>query len=265
MKRERMKHTDKTQLGGTNEVFPRTRWTKVVKGSTAEAGEVIVQQYWKPVYCFIRRKWPGKGNAEAKDLTQGFFCDVVMGRHLLRRADRSKGRFRTFLLATLRTYVAEVHRAETAQKRMPAEGLVPLDGLASGNIPEPADTATPEQAFMHSWASEMLDDVLAAVQADCETDGKTTHWEVFRRTVVEPILTGVEPPSMSRLCRDLDIESDVMASNMNVTVKRRFKAALEARARQFVDTDDDVEREIRDLMQILSRGRAGAPDAWHIP
>jgi len=91
MKRERMKHTDKTQLGGANKALPRTQWTKVVKGPTGEAIEVFVQQYWKPVYCFIRRRWLGKSNEEAKDLTQGFFCDVVMcraSRGQLRRTER---------------------------------------------------------------------------------------------------------------------------------------------------------------------------------
>jgi RNA polymerase sigma-70 factor (ECF subfamily) len=257
MKRERMNHSDKTQLGGANEAFPRTQWTKVAKGPTGEATEVIVQQYWKPVYCFIRRRWPGKSNEEAKDLTQGFFCDVVMGRHLLRRADRSKGRFRSFLLATLKTYVAEVHRAQTARKRMPAEGLIPLDGIDPASVPEPSDTATPEQAFIHAWASELLDDVLAEVQADCQRDGKGKHWEVFCRTVVAPTLTGAPAPPMSQLCQELGIESEATASNMNVTAKRRFKAALEGRARRFVGADDDVEQEIRDLMQILSQGSAG--------
>ena len=98
MKRERMKHTDKTRIRGTNVAFPRTRRTKFVKGPTGEATEVIVQQYWKPVYCFIRRRRPGNSNEEAKDLTHGFFCDVVIGHHLLRRADRDRGRFRSFLL-----------------------------------------------------------------------------------------------------------------------------------------------------------------------
>lgn len=252
-----MANTDKTRLGGTNEAFPRTQWTKVVKGPTGKATEAIVQQYWKPVYCYIRRKWPGKSNEEAKDLTQGFFCDVVMGRHLLRRADRSKGRFRSFLLATLKTYLANVYRAQRAQKRMPAEGLVPLDGINSGNIPEPSTAATPEQAFMHSWASELLDGVLAAVQAGCAKDGKSKHWQVFQRTVVEPILTGTEPPPMSQLCQDLGIDGEATASNMNVTVKRRFKAALVGWAKQFVSAEDDVEGEIRDLMEILSHGGAG--------
>ena len=75
--------------------------------------------------------------------------------------------------------------------------------------------------------------------------------------VLEPVLTGRKAPPLSELCAELDIESEAKASNMSVTAKRRFKKALQRRVRHFVTSDEDVETEIRELMEILSKSNAG--------
>ena len=80
-----------------------------------EAVGAILERYWKPVYCYLRRK--GHDNEAAKDITQGFFCDVVLSRNLVPQADPTKGRFRTFLLTALDRYVIDRHRKEAAQVR----------------------------------------------------------------------------------------------------------------------------------------------------
>lgn len=254
---------DKTQMGGGQEAFQTTHWTEIFAARTVDALRrrkavgVVAARYWRPVYAFIRRKWHNKSNEDAKDLTQGFFEEVILGRELIQKADPEKGRFRSYLLKALKNYVISAGKAKSAKKRMPPGGLIRLAALESPDALLPTPGATPEQAFAYSWASGLLDEVLAVVAAGCRQMGQEKHWEVFRRTVVEPILTGVEAPPLSQLCRELSIESETRATNMNVTVKRRFRTTLEARVREFVDFDGDVEMEIHELMEILSKGGAG--------
>lgn len=257
----KLKYQDQTHIGGTNEAFRTTHWTDIFSVRTddnekrrAAMGQLLAG-YWKPVYCYLRRK--GYDNEEAKDLTQGFLQEIVLGRKLIQQADREKGKFRSFLLTALDNYVTSGYRAETAKKRMPSAGMVPLDTFDSPNIPDPAMTATPHQAFAHAWASTLLDEVLVEVKAVCERTGQKAHWLVFNARVVTPILENVQPPSLSELCRRQNISNVGRASNMVVTVKRQFQKALRTRVRQFVAGESEVAHEIQDLIQILSISRAG--------
>ena len=123
-----MARRDRTEMGGTNEAFDTTHWTTIFSARTLDDGrrresvERLLGRYWKPVYCYLRRK--GHDNEAAKDLTQGFFQEVVLGRDLVQKAESQKGRFRTFLLTALDHYVTSVYRADAAKKRRPEEGLV---------------------------------------------------------------------------------------------------------------------------------------------
>ena len=257
-----MSSDDKTTMGGGAEWFETTRWTDILDARTSDPARrrgavgAVVAQYWKPVYAYLRRS--GNDNEQAKDLTQGFFQDVVLGRDLIQQADREKGRFRTLLLTALDRYATSVHRAEMARKRIPTGGLMSLSGTDAPDIPAPVDTTAPAAVFTYTWASQLLDDVLAAVESSCNESGQDKHWQVFRRTVVDPALTGVEPLSLSELCEELSIESETKASNMNTTVKRKFKTLLRAYVRQSVNSDGEIDDEIRELMRILSKQRAGA-------
>jgi len=249
---------DRTTLGGGNESFKATRWTDILRARTLDATRRreavggVANQYWKPVYAYLRRR--GFNNEVAKDLTQGFFQEVVLGRDLIQKADPQKGRFRTFLLTALDHYVSSVHRGEVAQKARPKEGLLRLEATGFPDVPDPRHGADPEQAFTYAWASQLLDEVIATVESACRESGQGKHWEVFRRTVLQPILAGAEVPPLSVLCTELGLESERQASNMKITVKRRFRTYLRSRVRELVDSDEEVEQEIRDLMAILSRG-----------
>ena len=89
---------DETHMGGSGSSFDTTRWTQILLAGGTPSAEgrmamnVVVADYWKPVYSYLRRK--GYPNERAKDLTQGFFAQVVLGRRLISRADPAKGRFR---------------------------------------------------------------------------------------------------------------------------------------------------------------------------
>ena len=252
-----MARRDETSMGGPNQGFLGTPWTEILRARTDDGARRhdalgrILSRYWKPLYCYLRRR--GHSNEEAKDLVQGFCEEVVLARGLIQQADRAKGRFRTFLLTALNHYVASAHRAKTARKRLPQDGLVRLDG---SHVPEPAGDGTPEDAFHYAWASALLDAVIAEVRQSCARDGKGVHWEVFRARVLAPIMEDAAPPSLADLCTRHGIGDEGAASNMIITVKRRFEAALTRHVRELVPSDADVAGEIQELMEILSKGSA---------
>lgn len=250
-------------MGGADGRFRTTHWTEILDARTLdderhrEAVGLLLERYWKPVYCYLRRR--GYGNEDAKDLTQGFFQEVVLGRDLIGRADRTKGRFRTFLLASLDHYAASVHRAEVRQKRSPEGAVFSFDTTRDDVFPEPADSASPEEAFHHAWAAAVLDHALADARESLEAGGRGSHWQAFKARILEPIYADAPAPSLDDLCRSLGIEDEEKASNMIITAKRAFQAALRRQVRQFVGSDADVEQEIRDLIGILATGGAGPP------
>ncbi|HET6496044.1 MAG TPA: sigma factor [Thermoleophilia bacterium] len=234
-----------------------TRWTEILAARTLDperrrkAVGRVMARYWRPVYAYLRAR--GKAHEDAEDLIQGFFVKVIE-RGLIQQADPAKGRFRTFLLTALDWYARDERVTQTAQKRRPPGGIASLEAF---EVPPPIPTpeAGPEQAFTYAWVSEVLDDVLAEVQAQCRQARQGAHWEVFRRTVLEPTVWGAEPPAMAQLCRELGILTPKQAAAMNVTVKRRFQRVMRAHVRQFVASEDEVDAEIRDLMAILAKGR----------
>ena len=247
-------------MGGSKSAFRTTHWSEIQKAKTWSKTrqrviiDSLIRQYWKPVYCYLRLR--GYDNERAKDLTQDFFHEIVLGKHLIEQADQKKGRFRTLLLRTLDHYRTSVQRAESAGKRRPAEALASLENFEEASLPVASHGMQPDEAFTYFWASALLDEVIAGVKKDCIRDNKQTHWDLFYARVLEPTMNGEVPLPLQDLCRRFDIDSGTKASNMIITVKRRFQKAISARVRQHVDSDEDVTQEILDLMKILSRNSA---------
>jgi RNA polymerase sigma-70 factor (ECF subfamily) len=214
-----------------------------------------MERYWKPVYSYLRHR--GYNNETAKDLTQGFFCEIVWGRGLFQHADQGKGRFRTFLLTALERYVVSVHRKDTARKRRPQAGFVELEVEELPVLSTTQAGTTAEDMFYHAWAVDLLKSVLSQVQEEYARTGRSSHWRVFEAKVLVPILHNVEAPSLEEICKNCGIADEAKASNMIVTVKRRFQAVLQRSLRDLVPSDEDVEVEFHEILKILSRSGAG--------
>jgi RNA polymerase sigma-70 factor (ECF subfamily) len=252
-----MKHDDMTDMGGTGEAFLTTHWSVIenIGSSDEDRSRALIgsllSKYWKPVYCYLRRR--GHDNEQAKDLTQGFFHEVVLGRSLIQKADQSKGRFRSFLLIALNRYLITARTGQAAQKRIPKSKLVRLDVLDSPELRQAASELTAEDSFNYAWVSALLEQVLGEVEAKCHEDGKTVHWHVFGDRVLDPIMDKTDPPSMKEICRKYGIEGEAKASNMMVTVKRRFQAALEDHLRGLVASEEQVDEELAEIMRFLPK------------
>jgi len=84
-------------------------------------------------------------------------------------------------------------------------------------------------------------------------DGKTVHWHIFHDRVLEPIMEKNEPPSMTEVCRRYGIQSEATASNMMVTVKRRFQTVLKSHLRNLVVSEEQVDEELAEIMRFLPK------------
>jgi DNA-directed RNA polymerase specialized sigma24 family protein len=247
---------ERTSMGGKGGSFQTTHWTviKAVRsadGSQARAllGELL-KTYWKPVYCYLRRR--GFDNDQAKDLTQSFFQEVVLGRELVRSADPAKGRFRTLLLTALERYLTSEHRKQTAKKRLPKDGLIPLEWAQMAELPAVVQNLTCEDSFHYTWVTELLDTLLAEVKHECVHCGMDLHWKLFESRVLQPVLEERKPPALADLCSMCGIEEATKASNMIFAVKRRFQAALKRHLHQSVAGETQIDEEIEELARFLA-------------
>ena len=133
-----MRYSDKTDMGGMRDAFLTTHWSLIenIHGQEDKNKSLtgsLLELYWKPVYFYIRQK--GHSNEEAKDLTQGFFHEIVLNRQLVQRADRAKGRFRSFLLHALNQYLINENKKQKAHKRYPQGGIISFDSETLPQLP----------------------------------------------------------------------------------------------------------------------------------
>ncbi len=247
---------DQTDMGGIREAFLTTHWSLVEHIQSDDDKDraligLLLNKYWKPVYCYLRHK--GYVNEDAKDLTQGFFHEVVLNKDLVGRADQSKGRFRTFLLHALDQYLSNEKRKQTTQKRSPKGKLVALDIVSPPALPEAVSRLNPEDSYNYAWTASMLDQVFVEVETRCLEDGLEVHWWIFQDKVVQPIMEDNSPPSFADICEKYGIEDQKKAANMVTTVKRRLQKALKQYLRNTATSDDEIHEEFAEIVQFFSK------------
>jgi len=251
-----MENRDWTEIGGARQKFLTTHWSMledIKKHGDKERTLIgmLLKRYWKPVYCYLRRK--GYNNEKAKDLTQGFFHEIVLDRDLIDRANPSKGSFRTLLLCALNNYIVDKHRKETARKRIPSDKLVSLDIADPSALTEIADPLDPAEAFNYAWKADLLERTLSEVKESYIEQGMESHWQVFRDRFLQPLLENEPPIPLKEICRKYDIENEATASHMLETVKRRFKSVLRKQVRQTVLSGQVVEEELKEILKFFEK------------
>jgi len=243
-------------MGGARQKFLTTHWSMlegIKKRGDKERNLIglLLDRYWKPVYCYLRRK--GYDNEKAKDLTQGFFHEVVLNRDLIDRADPSKGSFRTLLLHALNHYVVDEHRKESAQKHIPKDKLVRLDIADPPVLPEIVDEFGPEETFNYAWKADLLERALSEVKESYVKQGMESHWNVFRDRLLKPLTDNQQPAALKEICRQYGIENEATVSHMLETVKRRFQSVLRKQVRQTVLTGQVVEEELKEILKFFEK------------
>jgi RNA polymerase sigma-70 factor (ECF subfamily) len=243
---------------GTAAEFATTHWSDIRAVRTASLRrrrsvlDNLARRYWKPVYYYLRAK--GYQDADARDITQDFFVEVVLGRDIFERADPHRGRFRAYLLHCLKNFLRDCRRREHTQRRSPNGLTISIDQWADletpGELPLAPDEP-PEQVFHHKWAASLLEEVLARLLAACEESGLKIHFELFRQRIVRPALEHVAPTPVDDLAHRYDLTAK-QVSNRVETVRRRFRRLLLEEVRLTVMDEMTAEEELRALMAHLA-------------
>lgn len=237
-------------LGGPSP-FPTTRWTLVLAAGDPHRKEArsalvsLYESYWYPLYAYLRRR--GYQADQAQDLTQEFFIRLLEGRYL-DRANPEKGRFRAFILTSLKFFVADEEDRRRALKRG-GGAIVPVE-FACGEERyqrEPAHDETPERIFERRWALAVLDRVVEKLRNEFALHG---HPEHFGRLKV--FLLGQSEAPYAALAREMNITEGAL----KVAVHRLRKQYRELFRQEIADTVVDpaeVESELRYLAAVLTR------------
>ena len=232
--------------------FTPTHWSVVLAAGGSDsthartALEKLCRAYWPPIYSFVRRQ--GHSPHDAQDLTQEFFARLLE-KNYLADVDRSKGRFRSFLLASLKHFLANEWDKSQAQKRGGGQILIPFD-VATVETScgfEPADNSSADKIFERRWALTLLDQVLRRLRAEYARDGKEKLFEQLKPTLTEA----------SREVRYAEIAERLGTSEGAVKVavhrlRHRYRELLRAEIAETVASPAEVEDEIRNLFAALA-------------
>ena len=247
-----MFESDEKPEGAGPRVFATTHWSVVRAASRSDselarcALETLCSAYWYPIYVYVRRKGYGPDNAQ--DLTQEFFAQLIAKEHL-RLADCEKGKFRTFLLATLDYFLAREWSRAHRQKRGGKFTFISLDQQTPEERYrlEPTDTDTPEKQFLRHWALSILKQTMNALESECAANGKAALFREARN-----LLTG---EGAGATYAEIGLRLTMSEGAVRVAVHRfrqRYGELLRGEIAQTVSEPGEVDEEMRYLLSVLS-------------
>ena len=231
--------------------FDTTEWTVVLEAADSEASNfqealgVLCETYWYPLYAFIRRR--GYDRAQAEDLLQGFFARLL-DKGDLRMADPNRGRFRTFLLVSVKNYIANQHDHERALKR--GGGLTHMsldfdDGEHRFSF-EPPDLHTPEEVYERRWALTHIDHALGRLKEEMEQAGHDRRYELLHEFLTE------SRPDLSYTDAAAALELKEGAARVAVhRMRKRFGEILREQVAQTLADRRGVDEEMRHLLEVV--------------
>jgi RNA polymerase sigma-70 factor (ECF subfamily) len=231
-------------------VFATTHWSvvqAVAEGESVAALETLCRAYWYPVYAYVRRK--GYHAEEAQDLTQEFFTLLIAKAHF-RLADRTKGKFRGFLLSRLDYFLAREWTRAHRQKRGGQFTFVSLDGPPPEERYqlETANHETPETIFFRQWVLTVLKQALNALEAECRANRKAA---LFREA--KHLLSGERDGSTyAHISRSLGMGEGAVRVAVH-RLRQRYGELLRKEVSQTVSSEEEVDEELRFLIRALSR------------
>lgn len=230
--------------------FTSTHWSVVVEAqgespAAQEALEKLCGSYWRPIYSFLQRQ--GIGPEEAKDITQGFFADLLQHKSLA-AVRKEKGRFRSYLLGALKHFLADERRRAMAIKRGKGQRLIPLEELSAdeGAEMEPADPTTAEQIYERRWASTVLERVLSRSKDEYRAAGNALLFDSLKQLLPD------EPgaPSQAEIAAQLGMTENAVRQAFH-RFRQRYQSLLREEIAHTVATPGDVEDELRHLIAVV--------------
>lgn len=228
-----------------------TQWT-VVRGAVASsidqrqrALETLCGRYWMPLYAFLRKT--GHSDHDSQDLVQGFF-EQLLSKESLKSVDSQKGRFRSFMLASIKHYAANQRVHANAQKRGGRAHHLSVDFAAAEQwyCIEPTDCMTAEMLFERRWALSLLDNVMAQLRERFVGQGKEELFELLKPHLV----CDLERLPYPLIAEQLSCSVESLKSTMH-RLKGWYRELLKAEIAQTVSAED-VADELRRLSEVLS-------------
>ena len=242
---------ESTDEGQKAQWFPVTHWTDIVaarregSASAAEALNRLCSTYWYPIYAYIRRK--GHSDADAKDIAQAFFFHILE-RNLLGSADRTKGKFRSFLLGALNYFLANLKDFEQAKKRGGGATIISLDekiGEERYSL-EPVDDLSPEKLFERRWAFDLHEQAVLHLREDYSRQGKD---QLFDR--LKPFLSDqTDSGDYASVSRALNMTLGAVTTAVN-RLRGRYGEFINAEIARTVATPEEIPGERRYICEIL--------------
>ena len=232
-------------------LFVTTRWSVVLRAGRSDTGRAqtalaeLCRTYWYPLYAYARRH--GFGPQDAEDATQGFFAKLLR-LHSLAGVEQAKGRFRAFLLASMKHYLADEREHASAQKRDRSRTISLDAGAAEERYRfEPAETATPEQLFERRWALTLLDTVMQRLSAEYGDSGRAALFQALRFAI-----TGDKNSvPYTQLAAELGISADAVRVAVH-RLRRRYRQVLREEIAHTVSDPSEIADELNSLRRILS-------------
>jgi RNA polymerase sigma factor (sigma-70 family) len=230
--------------------FTTTHWSIVLAArghspAAEEALEKLCRTYWRPIYGFVRRQ--GVGPEEAKDLTQGFFA-LLLERRDLDAVRKEKGRLRSYLLTSVKHFLANERNRAMAIKRGQGQRLIPLEDLRERERVgfERAETLPADQIYERRWALSLLDQVLARLGDDYRAAGNIQLFDRLQKSLTD------EPdrPSPADTAREFGMtESAVRQAAYRL--RQRYRQLLREEIAHTVMLPGDIEDELHHLIIVL--------------
>jgi RNA polymerase sigma factor (sigma-70 family) len=236
------------QHGGT--AFTTTHWSVVLEAqgespAAQKALEKLCRTYWRPIFAFLRRQ--GLSSAEAEDITQGFFAQLLE-RKSFDAVRKEKGRLRSYLLGALKYFVTDEQRRAMAIKRGKGQRIIPFEELrADQRIDiEPADPVTAEMIYERRWALTVLERVLSRLKDEYRAAGNAALFDSLKQLLPD------EPgsPSQAEIAARLGMTENAIRQAF-YRFRQRYQLLLREEIAHTVATPGDIEDELRHLIAVL--------------
>lgn len=226
--------------------FPSTHWSLIGEGRSGLS--TLFKRYRPAMVAYMLRAYQFDSH-RAEDMVQGFAASHLVEKDFMAKADRNRGRFRALLVTAMDHFVLNQLRDERREKRRPIGGLKALDQVEQR---ESSDD-DPVRAYEREWARQVVAQAVLRTQQECLAAGRSDLWGLFEQRFLTPLLEGGEAPEYEHLILPLGVATPSQASNLLITGKRMFARLLREVIAEYTQDRAEVEVEIHDLMEILSR------------
>jgi len=247
------------RVGGEREgVFPSSHWSSISLAARPEemgadgALNRLLTRYYAPLLAHLEYKFTLPREA-AEDVLQDFMARKILEGRLLDRVDRSRGRFRTFLLNVLDNFAKDGRRARNRAGREPSGGLVSIED----NLQEAERGVSHRDGdpFDRLWALTVIEEAENDTRRFYEAKRRLDTWGVFYEGWFVPTRDGVERSTDEELARRHGFATARQVSNAIVTAKRGFGRMLRRAIARYADSESEVDDELRRLMTVFTRER----------